>query len=376
MFEVFWLTVCIILMIILHLKGVELAIAVFLSSTLFLFLDPLLIPHVVLNTLTNYRVMDLAFTIGAVGILTYSMETGGQIDGILSWFSTRLKERWIAVVVPLILGLIPSPGGTLMSANILKELSEKTDVLGLINVWYKRVVGLIHPLMPSLILISKLTHTKVQDIIVLQIPIFLFALVMGLFLLRDLNISKRVEGKRDSATILNLLPLLIPITFTLLGLPILLSICLGIISSMCIGRARVSILKGFDFRLFFTVIGIFYFVEAIRATEILQLQIDCLNKFLLLVTFPFMTAYFIGTMFGSVAISFIILSPFIASSTDISLFYVSSVSGSILSPLNISNVLTMKELKVSYISHLKLAFLALPTLLIHSIIIFLISLIN
>jgi len=390
MFEVIWLILCIGLLLVLNLKGFDLALAILVATTLYLMMYPQLIPVLAIKTLTNYKAIELALTIAMISVLSRLMEINKQIENILGWLQTHLKPKWVMISIPAFLGLLPSPSSALFSANILKNLEKKYDgkVLTLVNVWYKRSMSFIHPLMPSLLLLTKFSQTSVSAVILLQIPTFLFAFLIGLFLTKRFNGSLESNLNRTIRTteynfLLNLAPIVIPVFLTLAGVPIILSVTAGILASLSITKAqRVEKLflgfREFDLKLFFAVIGIFYFVEAIQTTgafgSIFNLDKNY-NNSLLIVTVPFLVAYLVGVPFAAVPISFIILSPIISTPKDVSLFYVASTCGSILSPLDIVNVVSMRQFKLRYSLYFKQIFvLVITTLIFHFILMELVSL--
>ncbi len=382
MFEVIWLTLCIGLLLVLNLKGFDLALAILVATTLYLMVYPQLIPVLAIKTLTNYKAIELALTIAMISVLSHLMEINKQIENILGWLQTHLKPKWVMISIPAFLGLLPSPSSALFSANILKNLEKKYDgkeILTLINVWYKRSMSFIHPLMPSLLLLTKFSQTSVSAVILLQIPTFLFAFLIGLLLTKKFNDSLESNLNRTIQTteynfFVNLAPIVVPVFLTLAGIPIILSVTAGILTSLLITKAqRVKKLflgfREFDIKLFFAVIGIFYFVEAIQTTGTFSLIFNLdknYNNSLLIVTVPFLVAYLVGVPFAAVPISFIILSPIISTPTDVSLFYVASTCGSILSPLDIVNVVSMKQFEIRYSLYFKRIFvLVITTLIFH-----------
>ena len=66
--------------------------------------------------------------------------------------------RWIAAAVPAMIGLLPMPGGAMLSAPIVGEVSERLKLDGdaktLTNYWFRHVWEYWWPLYPALVFIS------------------------------------------------------------------------------------------------------------------------------------------------------------------------------------------------------------------------------
>ena len=110
--------------------------------------------------------------------------------------------RLILAVIPSFLGLLPMPAGAMFSAPMVDEVGDRTGLGAeektFVNYWFRHLWEFVWPLYPSIILLSALLGVEVREIIMVQFPISLVALILGLIweqrcLKRDGASDKRGE---------------------------------------------------------------------------------------------------------------------------------------------------------------------------------------
>jgi integral membrane protein (TIGR00529 family) len=108
-----------------------------------------------------------------------------------------------ATLTPGVLGLLPIPGGALMSAPIVDSVGSLMGLEGrvkvFVNVWYRHVTVFIYPLASMLILTSGLSGYSITQLVKALAPLALIMFLMGLPLLRGGGV---VEGPLDLSRLL------------------------------------------------------------------------------------------------------------------------------------------------------------------------------
>jgi len=141
-------------------------------------------------TLRDPSIDLLALAMGVIPLIGGTMKESGQIDDIVS--NLRIGKRALLALSSAMMGLLPMPGGALLSAPLLEKGGEGVDgkIKVAINVWFRHLLILIYPLSSALIASAKIAGLGVYQIILYLLPGFGLALLLGyLFLLR------RVEGE-------------------------------------------------------------------------------------------------------------------------------------------------------------------------------------
>ncbi|MCD5408365.1 DUF401 family protein [Candidatus Bipolaricaulota bacterium] len=125
----------------------------------------------------------------------------------------RLGRRAFYALSPAIMGMLPMPGGALLSAPLLERAGGAApEVRAAINVWFRHALLLVYPISSSLIATTKLAGLDVWQVIPYQLPALAVAAALGyLFLLR------RVSGDMDYRGAFSPAGLLIPLGIILVA---------------------------------------------------------------------------------------------------------------------------------------------------------------
>ncbi len=141
----------------------------------------------ILNTLTDSSILLLALSVGMIPMIGGVMETSGLMDDLVE--NLRMKKRLFLAFSPALMGMLPMPGGALLSAPIIKKGGKgvSNDRKSAVNVWFRHLLLLIYPL-GALLATTKMAGLDLYLAILYLIPGFLLMLVLGyLFLLRDVK---------------------------------------------------------------------------------------------------------------------------------------------------------------------------------------------
>ncbi len=142
------------------------------------------------QTISDPSVLLLAAVVGIIPLIGGVLETAGEMDQLVA--NLRIGIRPFIALGPALLGMLPMPGGTLLSAPLIERGAGHTpaDIKAAVNVWFRHVLLLIYPLGPALIASAKIANLEVYAVIPHLLPAFALFLILGyVFLLR------RVSGR-------------------------------------------------------------------------------------------------------------------------------------------------------------------------------------
>jgi len=166
-----------------------------------------------IETLRIVVIVILAFTLG------YSMEYFGMLER-LSKAVSNIFGGLSFLIIPLLVGLLPMPGGALISAVMLKSLVKKyalnAEKATFLNHWYRHIWVTVWPIYPSVIIGAAVLETNYLTFISATVPIAFLAFFSGLIWTRGME-KKFNFDLNDFAVILRTMyPIFLVATLTLL----------------------------------------------------------------------------------------------------------------------------------------------------------------
>ena len=345
----------------------------------FFTLPPGVVFEQVIGTLADPSIITLALAMGVIPLLGGTMKGSGQVDSLVG--NIRLPQRVLLPVSTALMGLLPMPGGALLSAPILERGGEgvSDELKALINNWFRHVFILIYPLSPALIVSAKIADLDVYLAILYILPAFVLALVLGhLFYLR------KIDGRpprREGTSWLGLsLPLMIILSAptldfllkrflsmgplaTLTGVTVALALSL-VLSPVRIDLGKTALqMKPWNFSLI--IIGMFLYLHIFRKSDARALIAGVPLSPL---TLSIAAGFFLAVVTGRVQLpASIVLPVYLATAGKISpflfaLIYVGVYFGYIFSPVHPCLVVTCEYFHVSI--RTIIGKLALPTMMI------------
>jgi integral membrane protein (TIGR00529 family) len=193
--------------------GMAIAAAVLAAFTL----TPASFGEALWRTISDPSVLLLALIVSLIPMIGGAMETSGEMERLVS--NLRIGVRPFLAFAPALLGMLPMPGGTLLSAPLIERGAGHTapDVKAAANVWFRHALLLVYPLGPALIASAKVAGLDVYAVIPYLIPALLLAVGTGyVFLLR--RASGRVAQTGPFSVVGLVVPLAIILAAPLLDL--------------------------------------------------------------------------------------------------------------------------------------------------------------
>ena len=325
------------------------------------------IPDVVIETFTNPSILLLALAVGIIPLIGGAMERAGLMDDLVN--NLRMKKRAFLATSPALIGLLPMPGGALLSAPLVEKGGKGVPNVykSAINVWYRHLLILIYPL-GGLLATTKAVGLNLYIAVIYIIPGFLVLFFLGqFFFIRKVEGSIRYRGKFKGIRLA--VPLFIVIVAPVLHIclmkifPHLISeipLVIGVTASLIIAFhfARLGPgdilpvarkMKPWNYALI--IIGMFLFLNMFKASaapdKISSLEVP---TSVLLVGVGAFLGFAMGRIIGPVFILYPIYETKFGTITLIpfTIMYFAVFIGYVVSPIHPCLVVTQEYFKVSY----------------------------
>jgi len=319
---------------------------------------------------TTFNSLTISLVLVTIGIMVLSVlyKETKTLDQISRSFGGLFKNPKLVVsCLPAIVGLLPVPGGALMSAPLVETEAEKLglsqDKKTYVNVWFRHTIFPIYPMSQVLILTAALTGVSTSSIILSQIPVVIvMALVGYATVLRKAQVTKNTNPTAKVPEHLrNFLIAFSPIlamilTAAIVGIDVSIAALIGIILLLLITKPRLQ-------TLFKTVSNVLIYKIALAAygamllrtatmasgvSEVLGQMVATSNisEVFLLVALPGVLAFTLGSLSGGIAVSVpIIAGTLNFTSSSAGLLYISAFLGYLASPAHLCLVLTSDYFK-------------------------------
>lgn len=337
-----------------------------------LFFDPNNLPSKIWMNLTNSSTILLATIVGLIPIISGVLNETGQLDELIR--NMRIGRRIFLIISPALIGLLPMPGGALLSAPLVNKAGTKlaNEKKAAINIWFRHILYLVYPLSADLIVSTRSAGIGLyQPIPYLSVILFLTILLgFFFFLLEDLGEMMYEEpfslkGLLSPLLILLLAPILDLILGELKILPLeelatLTAVLVSLILSIVFGKLNLMgfyrvIIKSKPWDFAFMTVGIIVFLGILRDSGILNLLADAPLTLDVIFGVAFLFGFITGRIVTPAGIIFPIylmkygtISPLV-----FSLIYFGIFLGYIITPVHPCVSLTLVSLKVDFKDYIR-----------------------
>jgi len=287
--------------------------------------------------------------------------------------------RWIAAAVPAMIGLLPMPGGAMLSAPIVGEVSERLELDGdaktFTNYWFRHVWEYCWPLYPALVFIStQIEGATLVGLFVRHAPLSAAAITLGVVAIlvpmkKSRDPISAFDGSRFAAILWALGPVAaIVIVFAIVGrwvsghyqVYVLAGTALAVILVFALlrrtGAAPVlkAMRKSLSIKLALLVFGV-YVMRAMFETSGAgahlpgQLASAGVPVPVTIFAVPFTMGLLTGYCLAAVATTFPLIKELLdGSAANIMLAYAGAFFGILLSPVHLCLVLTREYFSASW----------------------------
>lgn len=321
--------------------------------------------------LKSSRFLSLTGVIILVTILGSLLSDLGYLDR-LSQACGKLYggTRTAVAVLPFLIGLMPMPGGALLSAplvgTVLSDPKYTPEFKTAGNYWFRHLAEPFWPIYPGVILTEAVTGMKMSRVAMMQFPITIFMVILG-----AIFISRRIDrspngGSETGQALLGILGSLWPIIgaillYGLVGINLVFSILLAMIALVIVARPNKQVImqslrKGLSYRLTLVVFGIMSFQSVLELTG----AINAIPAFADSMHFPpwalislvcFMLGFLTGMVAAFIGMGYALLAGFIYQPVlipgNVLLAYLAGYLGMLLSPTHLCLILSANYYKAN-----------------------------
>jgi len=333
-------------------------------------------------TIEDRNTWDLVVIMTLIAGFVELYRVSGFIDKLGEQLVRLLKKpRLITMFVPAILGLLPVPGGALMSIPIVDRVG---DHIGLdnvrklfVNVWFRHVIFIVYPLSNVIILTSSLTGIDLWALISMQIPIAMVMIIIGYLIGFPIIKTGGVFKVDDKPEYILLMK-----TFTPILSVITLAMAMGFLDNnpyLPFNRFSmiVAVLTGVILLSLFAGLGIKTITRVLSSNNVIEMSLigftamfmrmvfqtidlTCITKWLMLnplfalIIIPVTLSLIVGMASSGVILSISILSGLTVFNPETaSMIYIYSFLGYLISPLHLCYVYTARYLKTPLVNGYK-----------------------
>jgi|Deesub1362A_J573_1020465.scaffolds.fasta_scaffold00441_37 hypothetical protein len=271
-----------------------------------------------LSTIRLITLVIAAFTLG------YSMEYFKLLEELTS-AASRMLGKFSVLLLPMIVGFLPMPGGALISAVMLKNPAKKFNLsperTTYINYWWRHFWIAVWPLYPSFIIAAAIVEINYTDFIFATYPITLSAIISGIIFTRIGENGKIAIDVRGILTVVrSMYPiLLVAFLALLLKIDLLITLFFSIVLLYIQRKIKIDdfiqiIKKTLDVKIILLVFAVMVYKDLIIFTKAAEVFFGHLNTY----NFPpalaaFLLSFIVGfatgieLSFASVAMPMLIM---------------------------------------------------------------------
>jgi hypothetical protein len=292
------------------------------------------------------------------------MKETGNLTNLIQSLENLFKDYRIGIaVMPALIGLLPMPAGAMLSAPIVKEVGDKTnltpDRMTYINFWFRHLWEYFWPLYPGIILSSGIFSVAVRDIMITQVPLSLFAIVVGMFFMLRLPKTVNIKSKTQLIHICRILYHMWPIILVILLVLVVrlrMSMALGIGGFVALLFSGINVKyipavfkKAFSLSTLGVIYAVFLFKNIMTTSGALEViprlsSSAPLLQILIIFIAPFIVGFLTGVNSAFVGITFPVIGPLLGQphvNLHFLMFaYASGFAGVLLSPVHLCLCLT------------------------------------
>ena len=245
------------------------------------------------RTITDISILLLAFSVGTISLIGGVLEESGLMDTLVS--NLKLKRKLFLVFGPAFFGMLPMPGGALLSAPLVRRAGDdiSDSQLTSINIWFRHVLILIYPL-GGLLVTTKIAHLNLYKAMLYLFPGLILMLILGyIFLLRGIKGHLQTQQSISLSKILN--PIIIIISAPVIHvslmsifpsllqeIPLIISVLCSLSLAFIMGRLPLKkavpvVRKMKPWKYFMIIIGMFLFLNTFIASNISVIIADAVS---------------------------------------------------------------------------------------------------
>ena len=333
--------------------------------------------------LVNFDSLMLAAVLFLVMFFGHVLKEVERIDQMLAALQDLIPSvRLNIALAPAAMGLLPMPGGALLSAPMVGGLAEKNDIdlapeeATVINYWFRHIWEYCLPIYPSVVLMAYLlqeraTNIELRDIALLNLPLAVFCVIVGAAVYYRLIPADTGTRKKSSNRINDFKQLVQsfwPVATVVVGASFggrqMLIAFLAATSALLIAIHRpprqntINVLKTtFSVQMVLLILGVIIFKHAVEVSGCVPAILDAFRQLglppaMLLFSIPFIIGFMTGITVSYLSVAVPILLPLLVVDIDgqqtailsrAMILYAGGYYGILLSPVHFCLILSKEH---------------------------------
>jgi len=284
---------------------------------------------------TGYLFITLTLLVTLVNVLGVAMKETGVSQRLAPALQGLFKSRRLALmVIPMMMGMLPTPGGIMLSAPMVRDLGDQIGVdrsrSAAINFFFRHQWETVWPLFPAVPLIQSMFGISAFALISHNIAITLAGTLGGVIFLLFSGIPPRNQENRSGGRLVTnlrhffgaLWPIaLVAVLYAGLNLSPAIGIMVAVVAFLTLHKVPfdrwAGIFKsGIEPDFAFLILGALLFKLNLEAGRAIPSVVQFLSEMhvpnhFLIFFLPFLVGFLTGVTMPTVAITFPFLMPFI-----------------------------------------------------------------
>ena len=369
-----WIGFFLSMFILLVLSQKNLGIAMFAGAiVLGIFFAPESLPSKIWESITDPRTIFLAGIVSLIPVIGGVLNETGQMDRLIN--NMRVGRKLFLMLSPALVGLLPMPGGALLSAPLIDKAGAEIpyEKKAGINIWFRHILYLVYPLSTDLIVSTMVAGIGLYQPIPFLSLFLLFSIFLGYFFFLGEKLEKMNYERKFSMgellpplTILFMAPILDLIleetsilptretaTFIAVSISLTFAILIGKLNLMQLYRI---VIKAKPWNFAFMMMGIMVFLGVFKGLGVFDLFMNVLITPDMLFGIAFLLGFVTGRIVTPAGIIFpIYLMKFGQISLPVfALMYFGIFLGYIITPVHPCVSLTLASFKVDLKNYLRI----------------------
>ncbi len=149
---------------------------------------------------TGYLFISLTALVLLVNVLGHAMKKVGMSDRLTQAMHGLFRSRRVAIsAIPFLMGMLPTPGGIMLSAPMVRDLGDKIGISrsrqAAINFFFRHQLETVWPIFPALPLIQGMFGISAFTLILHNLPIMMSGVIGGIIFLLLMNFPPKSKNE-------------------------------------------------------------------------------------------------------------------------------------------------------------------------------------
>jgi len=317
--------------------------------------------------------LEIAATLFLVIIFNLSMAAAYTFSKIIDNMRIFLSDvRWIIAVVPALIGFLPMFGGALVSAPVVKEVTEDMGISNerktFLNFWFRHLWEYTLPLYPGILLAAGILAVPVYKVIASNAILTVSAIIIGIVLgIRKLESNpeqaKEPHSEKLQAILnflFNLLPIILVMVLVLVfRLRVLYALLGASVFTLIANRISIKTLFHYVVRekygMILIVFGVMIFKATLGATGLIErlphfFQAAGIPRYFVISFLPFIVGFLTGMTMAAVGIAFPVILPLFDGRLPLMTFaFMCGFAGVLLTPVHFCLAFTREYFQADWL---------------------------